>query len=49
MTVHELPPAEIDKLREIAKPVIAKHTKTVGEEMVNEVNAELAKLRAGKK
>ena len=49
MTVHELPPAEIDKLREVAKPVIAKHTKSVGEDMVNEVNAELAKLRAGKK
>lgn len=49
MTVHELPPAEIAKLRDIAKPVIAKHTKTVGEEIVNETNAELAKLRAGKK
>jgi tripartite ATP-independent transporter DctP family solute receptor len=49
MTVHELPPAEIAKLREIAKPVIAKHTKTVGEEIVAETNAELAKLRAGKK
>ena len=49
MTVYELPPAEIAKLRDIAKPVIAKHTKTVGEEIVNETNAELAKLRAGKK
>ena len=47
MTVHELPPAEIDKLREVAKPVIAKHTKTVGEEMVNEVNAELAEAARG--
>ena len=49
MTVYELPPAEIAKLRDAAKPVIAKHTKTVGEEIVAEVNAELAKLRATKK
>jgi TRAP-type transport system periplasmic protein len=49
MTVYELPPAEIAKLREVAKPVIAKHTKTVGEDIVAEVNAELAKLRAAKK
>ena len=49
MTVYELPPAEIAKLRDAAKPVIAKHTKTVGEEIVAEVNAELAKLRAAKK
>jgi tripartite ATP-independent transporter DctP family solute receptor len=49
MTVYELPPAEIAKLRDAAKPVIAKHTKTVGEEIVAEVNAELVKLRAAKK
>jgi len=49
MTVYELPPAEIAKLRDVAKPVIAKHTKTVGEDIVAEVNAELAKLRAAKK
>ena len=48
MTVYELPPAEIAKLRDIAQPVIAKHTRSVGEEMVNDVNLELAKVRAGK-
>jgi tripartite ATP-independent transporter DctP family solute receptor len=48
MTIHEMPPAETAKLREIAKPVIAKHTKSVGEEMVSDVNAELAKVRAPK-
>lgn len=48
MTVYELPPADIEKLREIAKPVIAKHTKSVGEEMVSDVNAELAKVRAAR-
>jgi tripartite ATP-independent transporter DctP family solute receptor len=45
MKIHELPPAEVAKLREKAQPVIQKHTKTVGEELVAEVNAELAKLR----
>lgn len=48
MTVIELPPEEIAKLKEKAQPVIQKHSKTVGEEFVAEVNAELAKVR-GKK
>ena len=38
-------PAEVAKLREKMKPVIAKYTANVGEGLVNEVNAELAKLR----
>lgn len=45
MTVTQLPPAEVAKLRERMKPVIAKHTANVGEALVNEVQAELAKLR----
>jgi TRAP-type C4-dicarboxylate transport system substrate-binding protein len=49
MTVSELTPADVAKLKEAAKPVIAKHTKTVGEDFVAEVNAELAKVRAAKK
>lgn len=49
MTIYELPPPEIAKLRDLAKPVIAKHTKTVGEDIVAEVNAELVKIRAAKK
>ena len=48
MTVVELPPEEIAKLKERAQPVIQKHTKAVGEEFVAEVNSELAKVR-GKK
>ena len=48
MTVNELPPAEIAKLKADAQPVIAKHSKTVGEDFVAEVNAELAKIRAKK-
>jgi TRAP-type C4-dicarboxylate transport system substrate-binding protein len=45
MTVTQFPPAEVAKLREKMKPVIAKFSANVGEATVNEVNAELAKLR----
>ena len=48
MTVHELPPEEIAKLREKAKPVVAKYTKELGEEFVGELYAEVEKVR-GKK
>ena len=37
MVVHELPPDEIAKLRERAKPVIDKYTKEIGEPLVKEV------------
>jgi len=45
MQVTELPPAETAKLREKMKPVIAKYSSGVGESTVNELMAELAKLR----
>lgn len=45
MTVTQLPPAEVTKLREKMKPVIAKYSANVGEATVNEMMAELAKLR----
>jgi len=45
MTVTQFPPAEVAKLREKMKPVIAKYTASVGEATVNEVMAELAKMR----
>jgi tripartite ATP-independent transporter DctP family solute receptor len=45
MQVNELPAAEVAKLREKMKPVIAKHAATVGESTVNAMMAELAKLR----
>ena len=45
MMVTQFPPAEIAKLREKMKPVIAKFSASVGEATVNEVMAELAKLR----
>jgi TRAP-type transport system periplasmic protein len=45
MTVTQFSPAEVTKLREKMKPVIAKYTASVGEATVNEVMAELAKMR----
>jgi len=45
MQVSELSPAEVTKLREKMKPVIDKHSASVGEETVKAIQAELAKLR----
>ena len=45
MTVTEFSPAEVAKLREKMKPVIAQFSASVGEATVNEVTAELAKMR----
>ena len=45
MTVSEFSPAELTKLRDAMKPVIAKHSATIGEVTVNELMTELAKLR----
>jgi tripartite ATP-independent transporter DctP family solute receptor len=45
MTVTQFPPAEVAKLREKMKPVIAQFSANVGEATVNEVMAELARMR----
>jgi len=45
MTVTEFSPAEVAKLRERMKPVIAEFSNSVGEETVKEVMAELDKMR----
>ncbi len=45
MTVTEFSPAEVAKLREKMKPVIAQFSVNVGEATVNEVMAELARIR----
>jgi TRAP-type transport system periplasmic protein len=45
MQVSEFPPAEVAKLREKMKPVIAKHSASVGDATVQGMMAELAKLR----
>jgi tripartite ATP-independent transporter DctP family solute receptor len=48
LQVNELPAAEVARARERLKPVIDKYTKEVGEDLMNDVNAELAKMRGGK-
>jgi len=45
MQVTELPPAEVAKMREKMKPVIAKHSASVGEATVSAMMAELDKQR----
>ena len=45
MTVSEFPPAEVAKLRDKMKPVIAQFSGSVGQATVDEVMAELAKMR----
>jgi TRAP-type transport system periplasmic protein len=45
MQVTEVPPEEIKRMREKVKPVTDKYAKEVGEALVNEVNAEIAKKR----
>ena len=45
MTVTQFSPAEVTKLRDRMKPVIAKYSTSVGEATVNETMAELAKMR----
>ena len=45
MTVTVFSPAEVAKLRDKMKPVIAKYSANIGDATVNEMMAELAKLR----
>lgn len=46
MQVTELPAAEIDKLRDKMRPVIAKYAVSVGQETVKAMQDELAKVRS---
>lgn len=45
MRIDTLPEAELAKIRETLAPVIAKHSEAIGPALVQEVQAELAKLR----
>lgn len=45
MQVNEVSPEEIKRMREKVKPVLDKYAKEVGEPLVAEVNAEIAKKR----
>lgn len=48
MEVNQIPASEIDKMRAVAKIVIAKWTPEIGPDLVAEINAQLAKMRSGK-
>jgi len=48
MQVNEVSPAEVARLRQKVQPVIGKFSKEVGEPVMQQVNAELARLRAAK-
>lgn len=45
MQVTELPAVEVDKLRDKMRPVVAKYAVTVGQDVVKEMQDELAKAR----
>ncbi|MBL8350204.1 MAG: DctP family TRAP transporter solute-binding subunit [Burkholderiaceae bacterium] len=48
MTINALPPAELAKMAEKARPVVARYTQIVGAPLVAEMNAEVARLRGAK-
>lgn len=48
MVVNELPIVELAKMKEKAKPVVEKHTELIGEPLVKELYAAVAKARAQK-
>jgi tripartite ATP-independent transporter DctP family solute receptor len=48
MQLSVLSPQETEKMRQAVKPVVQKYTKVVGEELVAETNAALARLRGEK-
>ena len=49
MKVAELPPAEVAKIRAQIKPVVDKYAKDVGEPLMGQLNAEIAKVRGSAK
>jgi tripartite ATP-independent transporter DctP family solute receptor len=48
MQVTELPPAELARLRQKVQPVVQKFSKVIGEDLMKQVDAELARLRAAR-
>jgi tripartite ATP-independent transporter DctP family solute receptor len=49
MTVTEMPPAELEKIRAAVQPVIEKNSETIGTEFVQSVYGELKKVRSAKR
>jgi len=48
MQVNEVSPAETERLRQTVQPVLAKFSREVGDDLMQQVNTELARLRGGK-
>lgn len=48
MQVNDVAPAELARLRQKVQPVVDKFAKEVGEPLMTQVNAELARMRGGK-
>jgi TRAP-type C4-dicarboxylate transport system substrate-binding protein len=48
MVFNEIPPDELVKMREKVKPVIDKHIKDIGEDLVAQARAEIEKVRQPK-
>ena len=48
MQVNDIAAAEVTRLRQKVQPVIDKYTREIGDGVVKEVNAELAKMRAAR-
>ncbi|WP_428003465.1 TRAP transporter substrate-binding protein [Acidovorax sp.] len=49
MQVNDVAPAELARLRQKVQPVVDKFAKEVGEPLMTQVNAELARMRSGSK
>jgi tripartite ATP-independent transporter DctP family solute receptor len=45
--INEVAPAEIERIRQKIKPVVDKYAKDIDADLVQQVNAEIAKVRAG--
>jgi TRAP-type C4-dicarboxylate transport system substrate-binding protein len=45
MAVNEIAPAEMARMREKVKPVVDKYAKQVGEDLLRETTAEIAKAK----
>lgn len=48
MQVNEVSPAETERLRQKVQPVVARFSREVGDDLMQQVNTELARLRGGK-
>ncbi len=49
MSVTEMPPAELDKIRSAVQPVIDKNSEAIGKDFVQAVYGDLQKFRAGRR